>query len=217
TCYKVFKKSVLDRIRITERKFGVEPEITAKVAELAREEGLRIYEVGISYYGRTYEEGKKIGVRDGFEALFCILKYNTTGFAKLIRYGMMGILVALSQFAAIIGLVELGELQGIIGENVANAISIEISLIVAFFLHRSFTWAHTAGSSGRQKGAFMQVLWFHGVSFLSVIVRLGLFYGLSLLLFPYQVNVLIGIAVAVVINFIGYDRLVFAKKREPAL
>ena len=72
TCYKVFRKPVLDRIRIEEDRFGFEPEITAKVARL----GLRIYEVSVSYYGRTYAEGKKIGWRDGVRAIWCILHYN---------------------------------------------------------------------------------------------------------------------------------------------
>ena len=71
-CYKVFRRSVLERITIEEDRFGFEPEITAKVAKL----GCRIYEVGISYSGRTYEEGKKIGWRDGVRAVWCILKYN---------------------------------------------------------------------------------------------------------------------------------------------
>ena len=72
TCYKVFRREVLQRITIEEDRFGFEPEITAKVARL----GVPIYEVGISYYGRTYEEGKKIGWRDGFRALYAIFKYN---------------------------------------------------------------------------------------------------------------------------------------------
>ena len=72
TCYKVFRRDVIQRIRIEENRFGFEPEITAKVAAL---EGCRIYEVGISYYGRTYAEGKKIGWRDGFRAIYAIVKY----------------------------------------------------------------------------------------------------------------------------------------------
>ena len=72
TCYKVFRREVLQRIRIEENRFGFEPEITAKVARL----DVAIYEVGISYYGRTYAEGKKIGWRDGFRALWAIFKYN---------------------------------------------------------------------------------------------------------------------------------------------
>ena len=72
TCYKVFRREVLAKIRIEENRFGFEPEITAKVAKL----GCRIYEVGISYSGRTYAEGKKIDWKDGMRAIYCILKYN---------------------------------------------------------------------------------------------------------------------------------------------
>jgi glycosyltransferase involved in cell wall biosynthesis len=72
TCYKLFRKEVIDKIRIEENRFGFEPEITAKVSKL----NVRIYEVPISYYGRTYAEGKKIGWKDGLWALWCIIKYN---------------------------------------------------------------------------------------------------------------------------------------------
>ena len=72
TCYKVFRREVLQQITIEENRFGFEPEITAKVAKL----GVPIYEVGICYYGRTYAEGKKIGWRDGVRAIYAILKYN---------------------------------------------------------------------------------------------------------------------------------------------
>ncbi len=71
-CYKAFRREVIQRIRIEENRFGFEPEITAKVSRA----GVRIYEVGVSYSGRTYAEGKKIGWRDGFRALWCIWKYN---------------------------------------------------------------------------------------------------------------------------------------------
>lgn len=73
TCYKAFRREVIQSIRIQEQRFGFEPEITAKVAR----KRCRVYEVGISYYGRTYDEGKKIGWRDGVRAIWCILKYNT--------------------------------------------------------------------------------------------------------------------------------------------
>jgi len=72
TCYKVFRREILDKITIQENRFGFEPEITAKVAKLR----VPIYEVSISYYGRTYEEGKKIGWRDGVRAMWCIVKYR---------------------------------------------------------------------------------------------------------------------------------------------
>ena len=72
TCYKVFKRDVIQRIRIEEERFGFEAEITAKIAKM----GCVLYEVGIAYYGRTYEEGKKIDWKDGLRAMYCILKYN---------------------------------------------------------------------------------------------------------------------------------------------
>jgi len=73
TCYKLFRTDIIQNIKLKENRFGFEPEVTAKIARL---KNIRVYEVGISYYGRTYEEGKKIGWRDGFRAIYCILKYN---------------------------------------------------------------------------------------------------------------------------------------------
>ena len=73
TCYKLIRSSIAKSIVIKENRFGIEPEITAKLAKIKK---IRIYEVGISYYGRTYEEGKKIGWKDGFRAIWCILKYK---------------------------------------------------------------------------------------------------------------------------------------------
>lgn len=73
TCYKLFRTDIIQSIQLKEKRFGFEPEVTAKIS---RVKNARIYEVGISYYGRTYEEGKKIGWKDGFRAIWCILKYN---------------------------------------------------------------------------------------------------------------------------------------------
>jgi glycosyltransferase involved in cell wall biosynthesis len=73
TCYKMFRTEIIQSIDLQEKRFGFEPEVTAKIARVPK---IRIYEVGISYYGRTYEEGKKIGWKDGFRAIYCILKYN---------------------------------------------------------------------------------------------------------------------------------------------
>ena len=76
TCYKLIKADLIKSIELEENRFGFEPEITAKIAKRAKRDNVRIYEVGISYYGRTYAEGKKINWQDGFRAIFCILKYN---------------------------------------------------------------------------------------------------------------------------------------------
>src|SRR5215475_4043776 len=73
TCYKVFRREVIQSLKLEQNRFGFEPEVTAKLAKI---KSLRIYEVGISYHGRTYEEGKKIGWKDGVKALWCIIKYR---------------------------------------------------------------------------------------------------------------------------------------------
>ena len=73
TCYKLFRTEIIQSIVLRENRFGFEPEVTAKISRIP---GIRIYEVGISYYGRTYDEGKKIGWKDGFRALYCIMKYG---------------------------------------------------------------------------------------------------------------------------------------------
>lgn len=73
TCYKLFNTKLIQGISLKENRFGFEPEVTAKISRIPK---IRIYEIGISYYGRTYEDGKKIGWKDGFRAIYCILKYN---------------------------------------------------------------------------------------------------------------------------------------------
>lgn len=73
TCYKMFRRDILQSLTLKENRFGFEPEVTAKISKI---EGIRIYEVGISYYGRTYAEGKKINWKDGFRAIYCIVKYR---------------------------------------------------------------------------------------------------------------------------------------------
>jgi glycosyltransferase involved in cell wall biosynthesis len=99
TCYKVFRRDVLERVRIDEDRFGFEPEITAKVAALR----VRVFEVGIGYYARTYEEGKKIGFKDALRALYCIVRYNghqaPVGMQFLV-YAVIGGVAALANLCA---------------------------------------------------------------------------------------------------------------------
>jgi glycosyltransferase involved in cell wall biosynthesis len=73
TCYKLFRTDIIQKFKLQEKRFGFEPEVTARISKVP---GIRVYEVGISYYGRTYEEGKKINWKDGLRAIWCILKYN---------------------------------------------------------------------------------------------------------------------------------------------
>lgn len=85
TCYKLFRTDIIQQVRLRENRFGFEPEVTAKIARIPE---IRLYEVGISYYGRTYAEGKKINWKDGFRAIYCILKYNIfTGKRKMFKSG----------------------------------------------------------------------------------------------------------------------------------
>ncbi|MFM9065772.1 MAG: glycosyltransferase [Planctomycetota bacterium] len=103
TCYKVFRRDVIQGINLQENRFGFEPEITAKLAQ----QRLRIYEMGVSYFGRTYAEGKKIGVRDGFRALYCIVKYNAHSAPwalQLLVYTLIGGTAALFNLALFLGL-----------------------------------------------------------------------------------------------------------------
>ena len=74
TCYKLFRTDIIQHLELKEKRFGFEPEVTAKIARIPK---IRVYEVGISYYGRTYDEGKKIGWKDGFRAIYCIIKYGS--------------------------------------------------------------------------------------------------------------------------------------------
>jgi len=212
TCYKVFKKDVLRQIVIEENRFGIEPEVTAKVAELVRTQGIRLFEVGISYNGRTYDEGKKIGWKDAIRAGWCILKYNTSGFAHLFKYGMNGLFVALSQFLVIIALVDGLGLKSLVEQSVANLVSIEASLLVGLVLHSFVTWRYRYETVLKFAKVFFL---FHLVTGLSFAVRAVLFPALAYAVhLDYLTNTLVGIVTAVFINFVGYDRLVFKKKAD---
>ena len=108
TCYKVFRREVIQSIQIEESRFGFEPEVVAKISQMR----LRIYEMGISYYGRTYEEGKKIGVRDGFRALYCILKYNASTAplpVQFLVYILIGGAAAVVNLFAFLGLLRVSD------------------------------------------------------------------------------------------------------------
>jgi len=101
TCYKVFKREVLQGIKIEENRFGFEPEIVAKVAR----KKVRIYEMGISYSGRTYDEGKKIGAKDGFRPIYCIIRYNIGHLPLGMRVILLGLLAF--SIAAVLGFLSL--------------------------------------------------------------------------------------------------------------
>lgn len=211
TCYKVFKKEVIKQVQIEENRFGFEPEITAKISSIMRRDNIKIFEVGISYDGRTYDEGKKIGWKDGVSALWCILKYNDTKLAEVCRYLLTGTLVFLSQLLAIYTLVEHLGFESIIQENIANIISTEVSFIIAFILHRFITWRSSVKGI-KIVGEFIK---FHLISFGNFAVRIVLFYMLTKYVgMNYLVVTCITVLVAIVLNFIFYRVLFCGRKAD---
>ncbi|MBI5014233.1 MAG: bifunctional glycosyltransferase family 2/GtrA family protein [Deltaproteobacteria bacterium] len=126
TCYKVFRREVLQSLDLSENRFGIEPELVAKVAH----RGLRLYEMGISYHGRTYEEGKKVAVRDGFRALYCIFHYNAHKLPppmQLAIYLFIGGSAALANLTTFVALLALGA-------------SVTASTVAAFVLAAAFNY-----------------------------------------------------------------------------
>lgn len=138
TCYKVFKREVIKDIEINENRFGFEPEIVAKIAH----KRLRIYEMGISYYGRTYEEGKKIGLKDGFRALYCIIRYNGHKAPVPIQFLVY---LFIGGMSAIVNLVVFLSLFGLDFSVVVSALSaFVIAAIVNYFLSILLLFRHKA-------------------------------------------------------------------------
>jgi glycosyltransferase involved in cell wall biosynthesis len=212
TCYKVFRKEIIDQVDIEENRFGFEPEITAKIARMVRESGVRVYEIGISYYGRTYDEGKKIGMKDAVRAAWCVFKYNTSRFAHFVKYGINGVLVALSQFLILIALVEGFRFESNVQKNIAHAISVESAIIVAFFLHSFITWRY---SYKKVTGFLLKLFTFNMLTAVSFAIRVGVFYLLhDIAGLHYIPSTLIGISAAVILNFFGYDRIIFKRIRK---
>jgi glycosyltransferase involved in cell wall biosynthesis len=212
TCYKVLRREVLS-FDIEEKRFGVDPEITAKMSTQARERGIAVYEVGISYHGRTYAQGKKIGARDAFRALWCIVVYNTSLLARLVKYAINALLVAAAQFVSVVALVEALGLTTSLALNLAYAAGIELSILVGFLLHARITWRYRFRSAA---DFLRKLLAFHLASALSFAARQVVFCYLQRAGMDYRVNTLIGIAIAVVLIFFGYDRLVFRGRALPA-
>lgn len=138
TCYKVFKREVIQNINIQESRFGVEPELVAKIAHMR----LRIYEMGISYKGRTYEDGKKIGIKDGFWAIYCIFRYNAHSAslpAQVLLHLIIGGVAAVTNLLCFLGLFHSG-----IGPLTSAAGAFVIAAMVNYFLCIFILFRHRA-------------------------------------------------------------------------
>ncbi len=173
TCYKVMRSEIARRVTICENRFGFEPELTAKLAECARNEDIKIYEVGISYRGRTYHEGKKIGMKDGFRALYCILKYNTSRLAVSVKSTLEGLLGIFLQLSLLLGLSTFTPFTTFAGLNIAHAVSIEAALLLVVLLSVSLTSKRTLAKSG-WVGSFLR---FQAFSLLPLAIRAAFFYN----------------------------------------
>jgi putative flippase GtrA len=137
TCYKVFRREVIQSIPIEENRFGFEPEVVAKIAH----QRLRIYEMGISYRGRTYAEGKKIGMKDGWRALYCILKYNLHRAPWIIQFFFY---IFIGGFSAIINFAIFLALLPNLGVSAAALSAFFIAAFVNYYLSIKILFRHKA-------------------------------------------------------------------------
>jgi glycosyltransferase involved in cell wall biosynthesis len=203
TCYKVFRREVIQGIQIREERFGFEPEIVAKMAQLR----LRIYEMGISYSGRTYEEGKKIGWRDGVRALYCIFRYNAYHLPlpmQFLVYVLIGGMAALVNLVTFLALVTAG-------------VSLTISAPVAFVVAAAVNYVLCIALLFRHKTRWNSAteIFVYGI----VVVAAGaLDLGITKMLYtignPAWLSKSIASFVGLVFNFIGRRFWVFPEKRS---
>ncbi len=198
TCYKVFKKEVIQDIQIEENRFGFEPEVVAKIARMR----LRVFEIGISYYARTYEEGKKIGTKDGVRALYCILRYNAR-FAPLaiqfLIYVLIGSVCAMVNLFVFLGLIKTGAVLAI-----SAPVAFVIAAVVNYFLCITLLFKHKARwNTKTETMLFLLTVALVGacdLGFTKMFLLFGMYAGVSKLLAS---------GVCLVLNFLGRRFCVF--------
>lgn len=141
--------------------------------------------------------------------MWCILKYNNSWFAKGVKYFSGGMIVALSQIGIIVAMVELIGLNTQLQQNIANLISMEISVIIGYWIHANYTWSTEHASPAPGFAAFAR---FQIFMLFPLMLRSLAFYGLSVLGVHFLHNTLVGIGLSVLLNFVGYERLVFGRR-----
>jgi dolichol-phosphate mannosyltransferase len=201
TCYKVFRREVLQRVELFEHRFGFEPEIVAAISRLR----LRVYEIGVSYAGRTYEEGKKIGLRDGFRALYCILHYNlphAPTWIQFLAYLLVGGIAALANLAIFL------LLTPVMSITAAAVAAFVLAAAVNYWLCVVFLFRHGARWSGPSE------LLAYG----AVVALVGAVDALSTVQFvaagmPAATAKLLASAIGLVLNFVGRRYIVFPDRR----
>jgi glycosyltransferase involved in cell wall biosynthesis len=204
TCYKVFRREVIQGIKIEENRFGFEPEVVAKIAQ----QRLRIYEMGISYRGRTYAEGKKIGMKDGWRALYCILKYNLPKVPIAVQFFFY---LFIGGFSAIVNLLLFLGMRG-------SGVALEVAAPTAFFAAAFVNYFLSVKLLFRHKAK-----WRTGTEllvFLGVVIAVGVFdyYCTRFFVaagFADWLAKCISTAIGLVLNFAGRRFLVFPEKPNP--
>jgi putative flippase GtrA len=202
TCYKVFRREVIQSVEIKEDRFGFEPEIVAKIAHMR----LRIYEMGISYFGRTYEEGKKIGFKDGLRALYCIVRYNAHRAPWPIQFLLY---LFIGGFAAVVNfLVFLGMFAAGMNVTLAAGSAFAIAAVINYILCVVTLFRHEAKwNSALELFMFLLVVGIAGT------VDVATTKGLLAMGFSPALSKIIATGVALILNFAGRRFLVFP---EPA-
>jgi glycosyltransferase involved in cell wall biosynthesis len=204
TCYKVFAREVIQSVHLEENRFGFEPEVVAKIAQMR----VRIYEMGISYRGRTYAEGKKITAKDGWRALYCILKYNLPRVPIVIQFFFY---LFIGGFSAIVNL-------GLFMGGLAAGVAVPVSALAAFFIAAFVNYYLSIKllfRHGARWKSFTEIL-----VFLGVVVLIGIF---DMQCTRFFVNAgtspalakSIATAIGLVLNFAGRRFIVFPEKPNP--
>ncbi|WP_319523971.1 bifunctional glycosyltransferase family 2/GtrA family protein [uncultured Desulfosarcina sp.] len=201
SCYKVFRREIIQSIDLKENRFGFEPEVVAKVAQMR----FRIYEIGISYSGRTYEEGKKIGARDGFRALYCILKYNAHKAPlpmQFLIYLFIGGVAAISNLFLFLSLYKTG-----IQASISAPIAFMVAAVVNYALCVLILFKH-------------QVRWKAPLEMLAYTGVVGAVACVDLMVVKYLLHIgsppviakLAATGMALILNFLGRRFIVFPEK-----
>jgi dolichol-phosphate mannosyltransferase len=204
TCYKVFRREIIQSIQIEENRFGFEPEVVAKIAQ----KRLRVYEMGISYRGRTYAEGKKISARDGWRALYCILKYNLPKVPipiQFVFYTFIGGLSAIVNLLCFLGLLRMG-----VGLTPSALSAFFIAAFVNYCLSVTFLFRHKAKWS-----TTTEIIVYLGVVVVAGLVDLyctRFFVGIGI---GAALAKILSTAIVLVFNFAGRRFVVFPEKSNP--
>jgi putative flippase GtrA len=200
TCYKVFRRDIIQSITIQENRFGFEPEIVAKVAQMR----LRIFEMGVSYYGRTYEEGKKIGMKDGFRALYCVFRYNLHTAPvpiQFLTYLIIGTASAIVNYALFVLMYAGGW-----SVTMAAPVAFILAACVNYYLSVKLLFRHTA-----RWNSAVELLMYSALVCLVALLDLGVTQGMISVGTNPGISKLTATAAGLIANFAGRRFWVFAE------